>query len=309
MLQQTQVTTVIPYFERFIDRFPSIAALAKADSDAVLHLWTGLGYYARARNLHRAAKQICDRHSGEFPADPEAVYQLSGVGRSTAHAVLTFAFNQSLPILDGNVKRVLTRQHRIHGWPGNKKVEQELWRLAESCTPEERTADYNQAIMDLGALVCLRRRPVCAACPVAATCQARRHGEQHALPSRAPAKVKPVRAVQMIMVLDKHKVLLEKRPPRGVWGGLWSLPEVDGETEPDQHMYMRYGLRVETAGRWKVLRHSFTHFHLEITPIPAALRHSDNQVMENTGLVWYNLKNPDARGLAAPVKKLLEKLR
>ena len=309
MLQQTQVTTVIAYFERFIDRFPNISELAAADVDEVLHLWTGLGYYARARNLHHAAQQICDHHHGEFPADVEAVYQLPGIGRSTAHAILTFSFDHSLSILDGNVKRVLARQHRVQGWPGHRPVEQRLWQLAENLTPARRTADYNQAIMDLGALVCLRRRPLCAACPVSGTCQAARYGEQHELPGRAPKKIKPVRAVGMVMVMKEHQqVLLEKRPPQGIWGGLWSFPELEGNTDPGQHMAARYGLCIETDQGWEVLRHSFTHFHLDITPIPARLMRADSLMMEKPGLVWYNLRHPDARGLAAPVKKLLEKL-
>lgn len=309
MLQQTQVTTVIPYFERFIDRFPAITELAEADIDEVLHLWTGLGYYARARNLHRAAQQICDQHSGEFPKDIEVAYQLPGIGRSTAHAILTFAFNHSLPILDGNVKRVLARHGRIHGWPGDKKIEIQLWQLAERLTPVARTADYNQAIMDLGALVCLRRRPMCSTCPVTATCLAAQHGEQHELPSPAPKKVKPVRAIKMIMIQKEHRVLLEKRPPNGIWGGLWSFPEFDDDTDLEQHTSMRFGLSIETDEHWRVLRHSFTHFHLDITPVPAKLKRADHTVMENPGLVWYNFRDPDARGLAAPIKKLLEKLR
>lgn len=308
MLQQTQVTTVIPYFERFTERFPTISELAQANIDEVLHLWTGLGYYARARNLHQAAEQICNQYNGEFPTDVEAVYGLPGIGRSTAHAVLTFAFDQSLSILDGNVKRVLTRHQRIHGWPGEAKIGRQLWQLAERLTPAKRTADYNQAIMDLGALVCLRRRPLCTTCPAAETCLALQYGEQHELPTRAPKKVKPVRATAMIMVLKEQNVLLERRPPSGVWGGLWSFPEFDRDADLGQHMSTRYGLSIETEKHWKVLRHSFTHFHLDITPVPAKLKRADNRMMENPGLVWYNLKDPDARGLAAPVKTLLEKL-
>lgn len=308
MLQQTQVVTVIPYFERFVDRFPSIPDLAAADLDDVLHLWTGLGYYARARNMHRAARQICDQYGGQFPADAEAVYRLPGIGRSTAHAVLAFAFDQYLPILDGNVKRVLIRQHRIAAWSGDKKVEQQLWQLAERSTPRKRTADYNQAIMDLGAMVCLRRRPRCAVCPVTDTCGANRHGEQNELPVPAPKKVKPVRAVKMIMLMKEDSVLLERRPPSGIWGGLWSFPQPDADADAGHHMSSRYGLSVETEAHWEVLRHSFTHFHLDITPIPARLEKPNHQVMENPGLVWYNLKQPDALGLAAPVKKLLDKL-
>ena len=308
MLQQTQVATVIPYFERFIERFPTISGLATGDIDEVLHLWAGLGYYARARNLHRAAIEICNRHRGLFPSEVEQVYQLPGIGRSTAHAILTFAFNQRLPILDGNVKRVLARHHRVYGWPGEKQIEARLWKIAEKATPADRTADYTQAIMDLGAIVCVKRRPLCEVCPVARTCLAKKHNEQAQLPTPAPKKHKPVRSISIIMVQKAHSVLLEQRPPSGIWGGLWSFPELEANTDPLVHMATRFGLAVETDAKWATFRHSFTHFHLDITPIPARLRGADNQVMENPGLVWYNLTEPDARGLAAPVKRLIDKL-
>ena len=308
MLQQTQVGTVIPYFERFINRFPTIPDLAAADIDEVLHLWTGLGYYARARNLHRAAVEIRSKYGGVFPAEVEKVYQLPGIGRSTAHAILAFAFDQKLPILDGNVKRVLARHYQVHGWPGDKRTEMLLWQIAGDCMPPERTADYTQAIMDLGALVCLRQRPLCAACPVAETCLALEYGQQTQLPTPAPKKTKPVRSVSMIMVRKNGSVLLERRPPNGIWGGLWSFPELEPDTDPNSHMSKRFGLAVEVGRKWATLRHSFTHFHLDITPIPATLKKPENRIMENPGLVWYNLTKPDARGLAAPVKKLLDKL-
>ena len=308
MLQQTQVAAVIPYFERFIDRFPTISELAAGDIDEVLHLWTGLGYYARAHNIHRSAVEINDQHQGMFPSEVEKVYQLPGIGRSTAHAILAFAFDQKLPILDGNVKRVITRHHRVYGWPGEKRVEERLWKIAENVMPVERTAEYTQAIMDLGATVCLRRRPLCGVCPIANTCLAKKYNEQTQLPTPRPKKHKPVRSVSMVMVQKDYSVLLERRPPSGIWGGLWSFPEVEPETDPSLQMSMRFGLRVETGEKWATLRHSFTHFHLDITPIPAKLKKVDAQIMENPGLVWYNLTEPDARGLAAPVKKLLDKL-
>ncbi len=307
-MQQTQVATVIPYFERFIKRFPTISELAAGDIDEVLHLWTGLGYYARARNLHRAAREICSQHEGSFPSEVEKVYQLPGIGRSTAHAILTFAFGQKLPILDGNVKRVLTRQHRVHGWPGEKRIEERLWKIASNMTPAERTADYTQAIMDLGATVCLRRRPLCGGCPVANTCLAKKHNEQDRLPTPGPRRHKPIRSVSMVMVQKDHSVLLEQRPPSGIWGGLWSFPELEPAIDPSLYMSTRFGLAIDAGKKWATLRHSFTHFHLDITPIPATLRKADNRIMENPGLVWYNLTEPDARGLAAPVKKLLDKL-
>ena len=309
MLQQTQVGTVIPYFKRFMDRFPDVASLSNGRLDEVLHLWTGLGYYARARNLHRAAQTICRDHDGRFPADASTACGLPGIGRSTANAILAFAFDQAQPILDGNAKRVLARHYRVHGWPGKTKVERKLWELAENNTPKKRTADYTQAIMDLGAMLCVRRRPLCTTCPIAGTCLALYHREQPLLPTAAPKREKPLRSLSMVMVQLGDSVLLERRPPSGIWGGLWSFPEVEPGVDIQQHICNRFGVSIRTRDQWDVLRHSFTHFHLDITPVHAEVEISDTRIMENPGSVWYNLNQPDARGLAAPVKRLLEKLR
>jgi len=309
MLQQTQVGTVIPYFERFMDRFPAVQSLSNSSIDEVLHLWTGLGYYARARNLHRAAQIICRDYDGRFPTDANSACSLPGIGRSTANAILAFAFDQTLPILDGNAKRVLARHFRIRGWPGKKEVESKLWKHAENSTPEKRTADYTQAIMDLGATLCVRRQPLCTTCPIADTCQALLHGEQSLLPTPAPKREKPLRAVSMVMVRNSGSVLLEKRPPSGIWGGLWSFPEVEPGADVQHHIFSRFGLSIRIRDQWDVLRHSFTHFYLDITPVHAEVEKSETQIMENPGSVWYNLCQPDARGLAAPVKRLLNKLR
>jgi A/G-specific adenine glycosylase len=309
MLQQTQVSTVIPYFLRFTDRFPDIPALASAELDEVLHLWTGLGYYARARNLHRAAGIVCREHAGRFPRDEAEVYRLPGIGRSTAHAILAFAFDRDLPILDGNVKRVLARHFRVHGRTGTAPVERRLWRLAADNTPAERTADYTQAIMDLGATVCVRRRPVCAACPLADTCGALAAGEQAALPTPRHRRARHTRAVCMIMMQANGRVLLQKRPPSGIWGGLWSFPEIEPGENIEPAVLEAYGLHVEVVDTWEVLKHGFTHFNLDIVPVRAEFVRWDDRTMENTELIWYNLSEPDARGLAAPVKKLLQKLR
>lgn len=309
MLQQTRVATVIPYFNRFVARFPDIPALASGDLDQVLHLWTGLGYYARARNLHRAAHLLHTEHGGRFPRDAEQVYRLPGIGKSTAHAILAFCFDQTLPILDGNVKRVLTRHYRIHGWPGKASIERELWGLAETNTPRQRVADYTQAIMDLGATVCVRRRPLCASCPLADSCAGLAAGEQAGLPTARPAKNRPTRGISMVILRAADRVLLERRPPNGIWGGLWSFPEVQPGVEIESSLLSRYGVHIEITGTGDVLRHGFTHFNLVITPVQAEVRRQDNRVMENTNLVWYNLNRPDARGMAAPVKKLMEKLR
>ncbi len=310
MLQQTQVATVIPYYQRFIKRFPTIASLAEANLDDVLHLWTGLGYYARARNLHKAARIIVDQHAGTFPRDFHAVVALPGIGRSTAGAILAFTRGQRHPILDGNVKRVLTRFFRIAGWPGEAAVVQELWQLADALTPAVRIADYTQAIMDLGASVCTRNKPVCTDCPQVRFCHAYRFAEQDELPAPRPRRTLPQRETAMLVIRDQQdRVLLERRPPSGLWGGLWSLPECPSITEARSFGRKRLGLEIKPAAPWKPVQHSFSHFQLRITPVPARLQGPVEGVMENTGLVWYNPDLPDARGLAAPVKRLLERLR
>ncbi|MDZ7842507.1 MAG: A/G-specific adenine glycosylase [Gammaproteobacteria bacterium] len=309
MLQQTQVTTVIDYYRRFVARFTTVEQLAEADIDDVLHHWTGLGYYARARNMHKAARMVVQDHGGVFPADIEEVVQLPGIGRSTAGAILAFTHRQRHPILDGNVKRVLTRLHRIDGWPGKRAVEKRLWVLADRYTPEARVDDYTQAIMDLGAGVCLRRNPRCGACPVSGMCEAHRHGDQEAYPARAPRKVKPVKATGMLLIRNNRgELLLERRPPTGIWGGLWSLPECDADLPADRRDFGALGLVLETGSPREAIRHSFTHFHLDITPIPARVHDVHDAVMDNDRLVWYNLEQPRALGLAAPVKRLIETL-
>jgi A/G-specific adenine glycosylase len=310
MLQQTQVATVIPYFERFMARFPDVAALAKADIDEVLHLWTGLGYYARARNLHKAARRIVAEHGGRFPTDFEAVAALPGIGRSTAGAVLALACDQRHPILDGNVKRVLTRHFRIAGWPGETKVEKRLWETADALTPTERVADYTQAIMDLGATVCRRTRPDCGACPLEGSCAARRAGDVDAYPAPRPRKRLPERATLMLLIRNEAgEVLLTRRPPTGIWGGLWSLPECAPGADIRAYGRRTLGLDLAPGQSWDTLRHTFSHFHLDITPVPAQVLGTRPAVLESAPSVWYNPDSPDARGLAAPVKRLLERLR
>jgi len=310
MLQQTQVTSVMAYFTRFMQRFPDVAALANASLDEVLHLWTGLGYYARARNLHRAAQLICEQHQGEFPADLFAVEALPGIGKSTAGAILALAFNQRQPILDGNVKRVLARHFAVEGWPGQAAVEQHLWQLAEQLTPEARVAHYTQAIMDLGATLCTPKNPRCDACPVRTKCQALAQGEVARYPYPKPRKVLPIRHCAMLMITNPAgEVLLEQRPPVGIWGGLWSFPECEPQTDWRDWLAGRLNLQVEHAHAWSRVRHTFSHFHLEIQPIHVIARVSDRAVMEGGARVWYNTVHPDARGLAAPVKRLLDELR
>ncbi|MBI3775596.1 MAG: A/G-specific adenine glycosylase [Gammaproteobacteria bacterium] len=310
MLQQTQVASVIGYFTRFMQRFPDLAALAAASSDEVLHLWTGLGYYARARNLHRAAQIIRDQYQGEFPSEIAAVQALPGIGKSTAGAILALAFNQRQSILDGNVKRVLARYFALEGWTGQASVERQLWQRAEQLTPVERVAHYTQAIMDLGATVCTPKNPACDRCPVHNKCQALLQNEVARYPFPKPRKVLPVRHCAMLMITNPAgEVLLEQRPPVGIWGGLWSFPECEPQTDWRSWLAGQMNLQVEHAHAWDRVRHTFSHFHLEIQPIHVIARDSERAVMEGGARVWYNSVQPDARGLAAPVKRLLDELR
>jgi A/G-specific adenine glycosylase len=309
MLQQTQVATAIPYYERFVARFPDLTALADAGLDEVLGLWAGLGYYARARHLHRAARIARDRHGGELPLDSAALRSLPGIGRSTAGAILALAAGQRQPILDGNVKRLLARFAAVEGWPGQARVLAVLWELADRYTPAARVADYTQAIMDLGALVCTPRRPRCDRCPLAAGCAAHAQGRQSAYPAPKPRRDSPVRATRMLLLCGPEgEVLLERRPPAGVWGGLWSFPECPLEVDISAWCQERLGLEVTVGTPWRVLRHSFSHFHLDITPVPATVTRTIGAVMEGERFVWYNSRCPDERGMAAPVRRLLAML-
>lgn len=309
MLQQTQVATVIPYFERFMARFPDVVRLADAPLDDVLHLWSGLGYYARARNLHKAARQVRDRHAGEFPDSFEAVQALPGVGRSTAGAILSLALGRHHAILDGNVKRVLARCFSIAGWPGRSAVLASLWELSETLTPAERVGDFNQAMMDLGATVCTRAKPACGICPLATDCNARAQGNPDAYPGRKPRKTLPVRQVQMLLVCDPAgQVLLEQRPPSGIWGGLWGFPELAPEDDPLAWVRRHLGQSAAEPLPLPTRRHTFSHFHLDITPRQILLPEPGWLALEGPDRVWYNPAQPDARGLAAPVSRLLDEL-
>ena len=310
MLQQTQVTAVVPYYQRFMRSFPDVGSLAIASEDHVLQHWSGLGYYARARNLHRAAQIICDQHRGEFPSDLAAVEALPGIGKSTAGAILALAFNQRQPILDGNVKRVLARYNAVEGWPGQANVEKQLWNLAEQFTPVARVAHYTQAIMDLGATVCTPKNPACDLCPARAKCQALAQNAIERYPFPKPRKALPVRKCSMLMITNAAgEVLLEQRPPAGIWGGLWSFPECDPQT--DWHVWLaeQLGLEIESAQTWRNVKHTFSHFHLEIQPVHVVTRMTGRVLMEGSSRVWYNSTYPDARGFAAPVKRLLDALR
>ena len=309
MLQQTQVTTVIPYYQRFMTHFPDIMTLAAAPLDQVLALWSGLGYYARARNLHRTAVIVCDHYGGELPTDIDSLSQLPGIGRSTAGAILALSLGQPQAILDGNVKRVLARFHAVEGWPGRSAVTRQLWQLAEQYTPTQRVAAYTQAMMDLGAMVCKRRRPQCHACPLAAHCQAHAQGREHAYPAPKPRRDKPLRQIRMLLLCSsQHQVLLEQRPPTGVWGGLWSFPECPMDADIATWCREQYGVVVQDYQTWAPLRHTLSHFHLEITPVYSVVQPLADRVMAADRQVWYNIEQPDARGLAAPVQRLLTTL-
>lgn len=305
MLQQTQVAAVIPYFERFVARFPDLSALAAAHEDQVLALWSGLGYYSRARNLHAAARILVGHHAGNFPDTPDAIAQLPGVGRSTAAAVAALAFGRRCAILDGNVRRVLARHAGVAGWPGERKVETMLWQLAESRLPHTRIEAYTQGMMDLGALVCTRSRPACAACPLSADCIARIQGRTAELPTPRPKKSLPERQVQMLLLLDRGELLLEKRPARGIWGGLWSLPELPLDQDPASHCRARFGLSVQAQQALPQHIHSFTHFRLRIHPLRLQLapRRGDAP-----GHVWLHPADAINAALPAPVRKLVAAL-
>lgn len=305
MLQQTQVATVIPYFERFMGQFASIQDLANADIDQVLHLWTGLGYYARGRNLHKAAQIMASDHQGQFPNQFDEVLALPGIGRSTAGAILAFSSGQRFAILDGNVKRVLTRFYEIEGWYGKKAVANTLWELAELNTPQKRIQQYTQAIMDFGATLCTRSKPKCDSCPLQTQCRAFANGRTQELPHGKPKTIKPVKQTTMLLIQnDKGEVLLQRRPPAGIWGGLWCPPEISAQ---DKQIRVD-GTEVQIKQQLDVFRHTFSHYHLDITPALAQLVERSDMISESTERLWYNANSPQAIGLAAPVKTLLEKL-
>ncbi|MEE1673440.1 A/G-specific adenine glycosylase [Agarivorans aestuarii] len=306
MLQQTQVATVIPYFERFMQRFPTVTDLAKADTDEVLHLWTGLGYYARARNLHKAAKVVAEQYGGHFPEDIDQVIALPGIGRSTAGAVLSLSLGQCHAILDGNVKRVLARHQAIAGWPGKKPVENQLWELAEANTPKQQTTEYNQAMMDLGAMVCTRSKPRCDVCPVAEDCQALKFQRQVDFPGKKPKKVLPEKPTQMLILHWQQEFLLYQRPMQGLWGGLYCFPEISIEDSISEWLNQQQ-MSADAIYELTPLRHTFSHYHLDIQPSLIELSEAPNlQVMADNQQLWYNMQQAPKVGLAAVTEKLLK---
>jgi A/G-specific adenine glycosylase len=306
MLQQTQVTTVLGYFERFMTRFPGVRELAAARPDEVLHLWSGLGYYARARNLQRAAQIIVREHGGRFPQTLDEVMALPGIGRSTAGAILALSRDERHPILDGNVKRVLARCFAVEGYPGEPQVERRLWQLATDCTPSGQCADYTQAIMDLGATLCTRSKPACLLCPVTALCLARRNDSQSRYPAPRPRKSRPRREVWVVLARRGRKVLIERRPPAGIWGGLWGLPEFPTRAHAAQwsseHLSGASGLQPDAP-----IRHAFSHFDYEIKPLRVACAGKAPALRDDDRYRWYDLDAPAEVGLPKPIATLLRR--
>ncbi|HLU00996.1 MAG TPA: A/G-specific adenine glycosylase [Burkholderiaceae bacterium] len=309
MLQQTQVSTVIPYYERFLERFPTIHSLAQATQEEVMPYWAGLGYYARARNLHRCAQVVAREHGGRFPKSAEEIATLPGIGRSTAAAIAAFCYGERSPIMDGNVKRVFTRYFGIHGYPGLRAVEQRLWALAEMAVEQASgsldMAAYTQGLMDLGAQVCTRSKPLCETCPLASDCEARLRGLQDQLPERRPKRVLPERHCTMLLLHRDGHLLLEKQPQTGIWGGLWSLPRYDTLEEMAADCQAR-GIVMNDDGRMATIVHTFTHFRLHIAPwlLEAPPNVGETRPME----AWVAFDHLAQTATPAPVRALLDAL-
>jgi A/G-specific adenine glycosylase len=304
MLQQTQVKTVTAYYARFLAAYPNLRALAGAPLERVLELWSGLGYYSRARNLHACARCVVEQYDGEFPRSVAELAALPGIGRSTAAAIAAFAYGVRAAILDGNVKRVLARHRGIEGFPGEKAVENRLWQEAQTLLPARDIESYTQALMDMGATICTRATPACSACPVRRDCVARVQGRVGELPTPRPRKPLPQRASTMLVLCHGGTVLLERRPPTGIWGGLWSLPELPPERDVHEYCRTRFGARIADDCSLPTVAHSFTHFKLAITPLRCEVRQIESCAQE-PGMLWLALEKAAAAALPAPVKKLL----
>lgn len=304
MLQQTQVTTVIPYFNAFVAKFPNLESLANASIDEVLPYWSGLGYYARARNLHKTAQSIHQQQ--RFPDTLPELIALAGIGQSTAGAILSIAFHKSHPILDGNVKRVLARYKAIVGWTGDSQINKQLWAISSELTPVERCADYTQAMMDLGATVCTRSKPACSICPLTSHCLARITATVTQLPTPKRTKKLPIKQrVFLVLSNQQQEIFLEKRPPTGIWGGLWSLPEFDS-IESARDWCLTKNMVIDRQQQLPTLRHTFSHYHLDYTPLLIQIQSRMNFVMESNQSLWYNAAQLNNLGLATPIKQLLQ---
>lgn len=309
MLQQTQVATVIPYYQRFIERYKDVYSLAQAHLDDVLALWTGLGYYARARNLHKAATIIVQQHQGDMPNDLEQLIALPGIGRSTAGAIMALAYHQHHPILDGNVKRVLTRYDAVSGWTGKKDIEQKLWKRAEQLLPKKRIANYIQAQMDLGATICTRSKPKCNLCPIQTNCLGFQQGDPTKYPSSKPKKAIPIRKTNWIVAQSSDgKVLLQQRPNSGIWGGLWSFPESDTSENISNICKNLFNMAVINISPQSSIRHVFSHFRLDIYPHLVSGNEHHHHIAENKSFAWYKIEDALQLGLPSPVKSFLKSL-
>lgn len=310
MLQQTQVAAVVPYFVRFIEQFPTVQTLAQATEDEVLQLWTGLGYYARARYLHHTAKIITQQHQGKFPDQLERLQTFPGIGRSTASAILSIAMGKQTAVLDGNVKRVFTRLYAIEGWPGKYEVLAKLWTIAQQHMAKNRAGDYTQAIMDFGATFCVRSKPLCTTCPFNNNCQAYQQKRVHEFPYKNP-KIKklPVQSTRMILLQNAQgAVLLQKRPPVGIWGGLWSFPECKTDENPISWCQQKLGFKAKIIKEWPSFRHTFSHFHLDITPVQMEAEHQQISLSDAIDQVWHKLSDKPRGGFSTPVQRLLAAL-
>lgn len=309
MLQQTQVATVIPYFQRFVAELPDLPALARAPLDQVLALWSGLGYYSRARNLHAAARICQQQHGGRLPDDFDQLLALPGIGRSTAGAILAQAWGRRAAILDGNVRRVLCRSHGIEGWPGIRAVENRLWQLAEALLPAQQLANYTQAVMDLGATVCTRHQPACSQCVLAGDCRALTHGQVAHLPTPRPRKTLPQRQADWLLLFDnRQRILLHRRPESGIWGGLWSLPEYPDRSSLDTDLALRLaGHALPTLEQLPAVRHVFSHYALIAQPWRGHLSGSAATVADGDHHGWFATGELERIGLPQPVRRLLQR--
>lgn len=311
MLQQTQVATVIPYYQRFITQFPDVLSLANAQEDDVLHLWAGLGYYSRARNLHKAANMVVREFAGQFPDTIQGLTTLPGIGQSTAGAILSIAFNKRAAILDGNVKRVLARLHGIREAITVKNAENALWDLANAYAPDTRCADYTQAMMDLGATLCTRSKPQCLACPLQTYCVAFKENLTHELPKKKVTRALPIRQATFLIIKNKQGVLLEKRPATGIWGGLWCLPQLDGQPDDEViNTFCEQSLHTSILSSQSLpfFRHTFSHYHLDMFPILLMVKDHTHRIMEAGKQIWYNLDQQQTLGLPKPIQTIMRNL-
>ncbi|CAH1387619.1 A/G-specific adenine glycosylase [Candidatus Nitrotoga sp. M5] len=312
MLQQTQVITVIPYYLRFVASFPTIAALAADSEEAVLEHWSGLGYYSRARNLHRTAQLIMQQHEGKFPKHFEDILALPGIGRSTAAAISAFAFHERRAILDGNVKRLLARYHAVEGYTGEKKIEAQLWQQAEALLPQSDVAIYTQGLMDLGALICTRSKPQCPICPLQKDCKAYQTERVAQLPTPRPRKVLPEKHSTFLLLLNGPDILLEKRPGSGIWGGLWCLPQIDSQIlieieDAGAYCLQQFCMETTYPLTLSTFTHTFTHFKLHITPLLLQVINNPKQIQE-PGRIWLDVTDALQAAIPTPVRKLLRQI-